>query len=78
MQAVTQEERLERYSELQRANRKVDAAHYLTCDIHRQIEELYRKLHDANESLRLAQVERNRCYREYNAIPELVKGEGQQ
>lgn len=74
-QDLTTEEksRLAKYRAMQKANRAVDAAHKLTCNINQQIEGLYKKLHDANESLRLAQVERNRCYREYNEIPELAE-----
>lgn len=70
-QNLTAEEksRLAKYRALQKASRSVDAAHKLTCNINKQIEGLYKKLHDANEQLRLAQVERNRCYREYNEIP---------
>lgn len=75
-QELTTEEksRLAKFRAMQKANRSVDAAHKLTCNINQQIEELYKKLHDANEQLRLAQVERNRCYREYNEIPVPMNG----
>lgn len=70
-QNLTAEEksRLAKYRTMQKVNRAVDAAHKLTCNINQQIKRLYEKLHDANEQLRLAQIERNRCYREYNEIP---------